>query len=71
MTIPVDGRPVGFEWLAEGRHWVARAELDDRTLTLRGRDLPVQSVEPAQAADLTPYLQGQHRLQDAWDRHHD
>jgi hypothetical protein len=33
VTTPVDGRPVGFEWLAEGRHWVAQAELDDRTLT--------------------------------------
>jgi hypothetical protein len=41
----VDGRPVSFQSLAEGRHWVARAELDDRTLPLRGRDLPVQSVD--------------------------
>jgi len=40
VRIPVDGRPVGFQWLAEGRHVVAHAELDDRTLTLRGRDLP-------------------------------
>jgi hypothetical protein len=43
VTIPVDGRPVGFQWLARGRHWVAHAELDDRTLTLHGRDLPVES----------------------------
>jgi hypothetical protein len=45
VAIPVDGRPVDFEWLAEGRHWVARAELDDRTLTLHARDLPAHSVE--------------------------
>jgi hypothetical protein len=69
VTIQVDGRPVAFEWLAEGRHWVARAELDDRTLTLHGRDLPVESVELAQVADLEPYLQGQRRLRQAWARH--
>jgi hypothetical protein len=34
VTIPVDGRLVGFEWLGEGCHWVARAELDDRTLAI-------------------------------------
>jgi hypothetical protein len=71
VTIPVDGRPVAFEWLAEGRHWVARAELDDRTLTLHGRDLPVASVELAQVADLEPYIQGQRRLLEAWARHYD
>ena len=71
MTIPVDGRPVGFQWLADGRHWVACAELDDRTLTLRGRDLPVQSVELVRVTDLEPYLEGQRRLQEAWARHYD
>jgi hypothetical protein len=71
MRIPVDGRPVGFWWLAEGRHWVARAELEDRTLTLRGRDLPVESVELVRVLDLEPYIQGQRRLQAAWARHYD
>ena len=71
VTIPVAGRPVAFDWLAEGRHWVARAELDDHTLTLHGRDLPVESVELVQVADLEPYIQGQRRLQEAWDRHDD
>jgi hypothetical protein len=71
VTIPVDGRPVGFEWLTEGRHWVARAELDDCTLTLHGRDLPVASIQLVQVADLEPYFQGQRRLQQAWARHHD
>jgi hypothetical protein len=71
VAIPVDGRPVGFAWLAEGRHWVARAELDGRTLTLHARDLPVESVELVQVSDLEPYLQGQHRLQEAWARHDD
>jgi hypothetical protein len=71
VTIPVDGRPVGFWWLAEGRHWVARAELDNRTLTLHARDLPVQAVELVRVLDLEPYVQGQRRLQEAWARHYD
>ena len=71
VTIPVDGRPVAFQWLAEGRHWVARAELEDRTLTLRARDRPVGSVELFRVTDLEPYIQGQRRLQEAWARHYD
>jgi hypothetical protein len=71
VTISVDGRPVGFWWLAEGRHWVARAELDERTLSLYGRDLPVESVELVRVSDLEPYIQGQRRLQEAWARHYD
>jgi hypothetical protein len=67
----VDGRPVAFAWLAEGRHWVAQAELDDRTLVVRGRDLPVGSVELVRVADLEPYVQGQRRLEEAWARHYD
>jgi hypothetical protein len=71
VMIPVDGRPVGFWWLAEGRHWVARAELDDRTLTLHARDLPVEAVELVRVTDLEPYIQGQRRLEQAWTRHYD
>jgi hypothetical protein len=71
VTIRVDGRPVDFQWLAEGRHWVAYAELDDRMLTLRGRDLPVESVELVLVLDLEPYIEGQRRLQEAWARHYD
>jgi hypothetical protein len=71
VTIPVDGRLVGFEWLGEGRHWVARAELADHTLTLYARDLPVESVELVRVADLEPYIQGARGLQEAWARLHD
>jgi hypothetical protein len=56
LMIPVDGQPVGFGWLAEGRHWVALAELEDRMLILRGRDLPVESVELVRVLDLEPYI---------------
>jgi hypothetical protein len=34
VAIPVAGGPVAFEWLAEGHHWMAPAELDDHTLTV-------------------------------------
>jgi hypothetical protein len=71
VTIPVDGRPVSFWWLVEGRHWVALAEPDGRTLALHGRDLPVESVELVRVTDLEPYIQGQRRLQQAWARHYD
>jgi hypothetical protein len=71
VTIPVDGRPVAFQWLGEGRHWVAQAGLEDRTLALRGRDLPVESVELEQVTDLEPYVEGQRRLEEAWAHHYD
>jgi len=71
VMIPVDGWPVGFQWLAEGRHWIARAELDGRTLTLHARDLPVESVQLVRVIDLEPYIQGHRRLQEAWSRHYD
>jgi hypothetical protein len=71
VTIQVDRRPVAFDWLTDGRHWVAQAELEDRTLTLHGRDLPVESVELVQVTDLEPYIQGQHRLHATWARYQD
>ncbi len=71
VTIPVDGRPVAFAWLGEGRHWVARAELDDRTLTLHARDLPVGSVELVRVTDVEPYIEGMRRLEEeVLARHH-
>ena len=70
VSIPVDGRPVVFQWLAEGRHWVAQGGLEDATLTLRARDLPVESVQLVWVTDLEPYLQGQRRQEEAWARHY-
>lgn len=65
LAIPVDGRLVGFTWLVEGRYWVAQGELDDRTLTLYARDLPVESVQLVRVTDLEPYIAGQRRLEQA------
>jgi hypothetical protein len=67
----VDGRPGRLWWLAVGCHWVAQAQLDERTLTLQARDLPVESVELVRVSDLEPYIQDQCRLQEAWARHDD
>jgi hypothetical protein len=69
VTIVVDGRPVAFARLAEGRYWVAQGELEGRTLTLHARDLPVESVELVEVTDLEPYIQGRRRLEAAWARH--
>ncbi|HKE98064.1 MAG TPA: hypothetical protein VKG45_03915 [Actinomycetes bacterium] len=67
----MDGRPVAFQWLAQGRHWVAQAELEDYTLTLQGRDLPVESVELVRVRDLAPYVAGTRRREQACARHYD
>jgi hypothetical protein len=69
VTIPVDGRPVAFAWLAEGRHWVAHAELEDRTLVLSARDLPLDQVALVRVTDVEPYLDGTRRIEEARARH--
>ncbi|HEX8931015.1 MAG TPA: hypothetical protein VGA45_19035 [Actinomycetota bacterium] len=56
VAIPVDGRPVPFDLLADGRRWVARGEVGDLVVTLEGRDLAPASVRLARVADLGPYL---------------
>jgi hypothetical protein len=71
VRIPVDGQPVACAWLGEGRYWVARAALHDRTLTLHGRDLPVGSVELTRITDLEPFIEGARRQEEARARHYD
>jgi hypothetical protein len=68
VTIPVDGEPVAFAWLAEGRHWVAYAPLEDRTLVLSARDVPVNQVALVRVTDVEPYLDGTRQLDAAWTR---
>jgi hypothetical protein len=69
VTVPVDGRPVAFSWLAEDRHWVAHAELEDRTLVLFARDLPPDQVALVRVRDVEPYLAGTRRIEEARARH--
>jgi hypothetical protein len=56
VAIPVDGQPVLFDLLADGRRWVAQGEVGDLVVTLEARDLPPASVRLARVSDLGPYL---------------
>lgn len=71
VAIPVDGRPVSFEWLDEGRHWAAVGELQGRTLVLNARDLAVEEVELVAVGDVEPYVEGTRRLEEVRARHRD
>jgi hypothetical protein len=51
----VDGEPVSFEVLADGRRWVAQGEVGALVLTLEARDLPPAEVELVRVTDLAPY----------------
>jgi hypothetical protein len=56
VAIQVDGRPVPFDLLADGRRWAAQGEVGDLVVTLEGRDLAPASVRLARVAELGPYL---------------
>ena len=61
----MDGQPVTFDLLAEGRHWVALAELEGRALVLQARDLAPEQVELVRVTDVEPYVDGAERLEEA------
>jgi hypothetical protein len=65
VPLPVDGQPVTFDLLAEGRHWVALAELEVRALVLQARDLAPEQVELVRVTDVEPYVDGTERLEEA------
>jgi hypothetical protein len=65
VPIRLDGRPVRFQLLAEGRHWVAVAEVEGRTLVLQARDLAPEQVELVRVTDVEPYLEGTERLEES------
>jgi hypothetical protein len=65
VPIRLDGRPVRFELLAEGRHWVAWAEVEGRTLVLQTRDLAPEQVELVRVTDVEPYVEGTEWLEEA------
>jgi hypothetical protein len=65
VAIPVDGRPVAFSRLAEGRHWAAHGEVEGWTLVLAARDLPVDQVTLVRVTDVEPYVEGTRRLEEA------
>lgn len=65
VPLRLDGRPVRFELLAEGRHWVALAEVEGRALVLQARDLVPEQVELVRVTDVEPYVEGTERLEEA------
>ena len=65
VPLPVDGQPVTFDLLAEGRHWVAMAELEGRVVVLQARDLAPERVELVRVTDVEPYVDGTERLEEA------
>jgi hypothetical protein len=65
VSVRVDGRPVRFDLLTEGRHWVAVAEVDGRALVLEARDLTVDQIELVRVADIEPYIEGTSRQGEA------
>jgi hypothetical protein len=62
VTISVNGRPVGFDLLGEGRHWVAVGELEGQLLVLQARDLTPEEVELVRVTDVAPYVEGTRQL---------
>jgi hypothetical protein len=60
VEIPVDGEPVAFEVLGDGRRWVAQGEQGDLVVTLEARDLPLAEVRLVRITDVEPYLAGPH-----------
>jgi hypothetical protein len=65
VPIRLDGRPVRFDLLAEGRHWVAMAEVEGRVLVLQARDLAPEQAELMRVTDVEPYVAGTERLEEA------
>ncbi len=68
VRIPVDGEPVRFDHLPEGRAWVAVGGTDDLTITLRARNLAVEAVELVRVNDVEPYVEGSRRLRERWQK---
>jgi hypothetical protein len=61
VAIPVDGRAVEFDFLAEGTDWVAQASRDDLIVRLRAHDFPLELVRLETIADVEPYIEGRRR----------
>ncbi len=69
-AVLVDDRPVEFEWLAEGRGWVARGETEDVLVTIEARDFPIDTVELVRIADVQRYIEGARQLRAAVAHRH-
>lgn len=70
VSIPVNGQPVAFSWLAEGRMWAAYAEVEGCTVTLRARNIPIESIRLERINDTRPFIEGTKRLRQEQRRLH-
>lgn len=66
VPIPVDGEPVPFDHLSDGPPWVAATRRDGLTITLRARNLSVETIELATVRDVEPYIEGSQHLHERW-----
>lgn len=64
IALSIDGSSTDALIIAEGSSWVAVAELDDVTVTVRARNLPVEDVELVRVIDVEPYIEGSRHLDD-------
>lgn len=58
VEIPVDGRPVAFDFLSRESRWVAQGRTDDVKITLIARNLDLANVQLVSVADPEPYIRG-------------
>jgi hypothetical protein len=58
MDVSIDGRPVPFDYRAEGPLWLMRARHGSIGLVLRGHNLAPDGVELVQLPDAGSYLEG-------------
>jgi hypothetical protein len=66
VQVVVDGRATPFDQISEGSAWVAVGLVDDVTITLRARGIPIEAVELVRLTDVDPYIQGTRNLRDRW-----
>jgi hypothetical protein len=64
IALSIDGSRTDAQFIAEGSSWVAFAELDDLTVTVRARNIPVEDVELVRVTDVEPYIEGSRHLDD-------
>lgn len=56
VTVPVDGVPQAFRFLAREHCWAAYADLGDHTVTLYASRFPMEGVELVRVTDVEPYV---------------
>jgi hypothetical protein len=61
-SIPVDGEPMGFDWLDENSDWAAHTHIGPLVVTIDAHRVPLESVRLAVVTDVEPYLENDVRF---------